>query len=150
MFKFRSMVSVDDDPHREYTQIWIQEGERARQPNGDFKICQDGRITDVGRFLRKYSLDELPQLLNVLKGEMSFVGPRSAMSYEVAAYEPWHRQRLLAQPGITGLWQVSGRNRLSFERMVELDIEYVRTWSLLRDIRILLRTIPVVLLGTGH
>ncbi len=150
LFKFRTMRSAEHDLHREYIRHWIHDGERARQGNALFKIEQDPRITPLGRFLRKYSLDELPQLFNIVRGEMSLVGPRPATPYEVAEYQPWGKQRLNAKPGLTGLWQVSGRNRLSFERMVELDIEYIRNWTFLGDLRILLRTIPVVLRGTGH
>ena len=150
LFKFRSMLLSGDESHRDYTRHWIRSGQSARQVDGSFKLTGDPRITRAGKFLRKYSLDELPQLLNVLKGDMSLVGPRPAMSYEVAEYQPWQRQRLNAQPGLTGLWQVSGRNQLSFEQMVNLDLEYIRTWSLQNDLRILLRTIPVVLRGTGH
>ncbi len=150
LFKFRSMVLAANDVHRDYVRQWIRGGENARQHNGEFKIVNDRRITPVGKFLRKYSLDELPQLLNVLRGDMSMVGPRPAMEYEVAQYQPWQKQRLQALPGITGLWQVSGRNRLSFEQMLTLDLDYIRHWSLRADLRILVRTIGVVLLGTGH
>lgn len=150
LFKFRTMRSSADDSHRDYIQHWIHDGEQARQGNALFKIAHDPRITPLGRFLRKYSLDELPQLFNIVRGEMSLVGPRPATPYEVAEYQPWEKQRLTAKPGLTGLWQVSGRNCLSFERMVELDIEYIRNWTFLGDLRILLRTIPVVLRGTGH
>jgi len=150
LYKFRSMHLSPENPHSEYALHWIRGDQTARQPNGVFKLTTDCRITRVGKFLRKYSLDELPQLLNVITGDMSLVGPRPAISYEVAQYEPWQRQRLHAPPGLTGLWQVSGRNHLSFERMVELDLEYIRTWTLRSDLRILLQTIPVVLRGTGH
>jgi lipopolysaccharide/colanic/teichoic acid biosynthesis glycosyltransferase len=150
LFKFRSMIVATDEAHREYTRRWIHAGEDARQKDGVFKLEADARITGVGHFLRKYSLDELPQLLNVLRGEMSLVGPRPAMSYEVANYEPWQCARLNVPPGLTGLAQVSGRNLLSFTNMVELDLEYIRRWSMWNEIRILLRTIPVVMHGTGH
>jgi lipopolysaccharide/colanic/teichoic acid biosynthesis glycosyltransferase len=150
LHKFRSMVLCSEHDHREFTRQWIRDGESARQQNGSFKLEHDSRITQAGGFLRKYSLDELPQLLNVLLGEMSLVGPRPAMAYEVAEYAPWQRDRLSAPPGITGLWQVSGRNQLSFARMVELDLEYIRSWTVMNDIRILFRTIPAVLFGTGH
>ena len=105
----------------------------------------DSRITWIGQLLRRFSLDELPQLLNVLGGQMSLVGPRPPIPYEVDIYRDWHKKRLDAIPGITGLWQVSGRNRLSFEEMVLLDLFYVENWSLGMDLRILLRTLPVVL-----
>jgi lipopolysaccharide/colanic/teichoic acid biosynthesis glycosyltransferase len=120
------------------------------QPCKVFKIVDDKRITSIGRFLRKYSLDELPQLFNVLKLDMSLVGPRPAMEYEVEKYEQEHMARLYAPPGITGAWQVAGRNRLSFNQMVELDVQYIRNWSLFSDLRILALTIPAVLRGTGH
>jgi len=97
--------------------------------------------------LRRLSLDELPQLLNVLRGDMSVVGPRPPIPYEVEAYELWHRKRLDMKPGLTGLWQVSGRNRLSFDEMVRLDLFYIENWSLLLDLKIILRTLPVMLRG---
>ena len=150
LFKFRTMFLGDDAPHRKYIRTWIHSGEQARQEDGFFKLSDNARLTRAGRFLRKYSLDELPQLLNVLRGEMSLVGPRPAMDYEIAEYQPWQCARLNVPPGITGLWQVSGRNQLSFERMIELDLEYIQNWSLRRDLKILLHTVPVVLFGTGH
>ncbi len=106
-------------------------------------------LPPIGRWLRRFSIDELPQLLNVLYGNMSLIGPRPAMPYELELYEEWHRHRLDAPPGITGLWQVSGRNRLSFEEMVQLDIEYIEDWSLAGDMGILLRTLPAMLQGSG-
>ena len=115
-----------------------------------YKIAGDPRITRIGSFLRRTSLDELPQLINVLKGEMSLVGPRPPIKYEVEAYDIWHRGRLMeAKPGITGLWQVSGRSRIRFDEMVRLDIRYARTWFLWLDLKILLRTPLAVLLGEG-
>jgi len=114
-----------------------------------FKIKDDPRLTHVGRFLRRASLDELPQLINVLRGEMSLVGPRPGLPEEVAQYQTWHRQRLEVSPGITGLWQVSGRSDLSFDEMCLLDIYYIENWSLGLDLTILLRTIPRVLFGNG-
>jgi len=153
--KFRSMyVDNDDAIHKEYVQKLIA-GRADRHPsNGDgkgvFKLTRDPRITGVGLFLRRTSLDELPQFINVLRGEMSLVGPRPPVPYEVAAYELWHRRRLLeAKPGITGLWQVSGRSRVTFDEMVRLDLRYARTWSPLTDVMILLRTPGAVLLGEG-
>jgi lipopolysaccharide/colanic/teichoic acid biosynthesis glycosyltransferase len=130
-------------------------GKANKQPmngnsQGVYKLTKDPRITRVGAFLRKTSMDELPQLLNVLKGEMSLVGPRPPIPYEVEAYDIWHRRRLLeAKPGITGLWQVCGRSRVNFDDMVRLDLQYARTWSLWVDIKILLRTPGAVLLGAG-
>jgi len=151
--KFRSMV-VGNDParHREYVERLI-EGRAETHECGDgdeiFKLADDERVTRVGRFLRRYSLDELPQLLNVLKGEMSIVGPRPALGYEVEAYGDWHRLRLMAVPGISGVWQVAGRSRVSFDEMVFQDVMYAYNQSLLTDLSICLRTIPVVLQGRG-
>ena len=113
-------------------------------------MTNDPRITRVGRFLRRTSLDELPQFLNVLQGEMSLVGPRPAIPYELAAYQTWHRRRVLeAKPGITGLWQVQGRSRVGFDEMVRLDLRYVRSWSPWLDLKILLQTPKAVMDGTG-
>ena len=114
-----------------------------------FKIREDPRRTRVGRFVRRTSLDELPQLWNVLRGEMSLIGPRPAIPAEVLEYEPWHSRRLDVRPGITGLWQVSGRSNLTFDEMVLLDIYYIENWSPIMDLRILLKTVPTVLLGSG-
>jgi lipopolysaccharide/colanic/teichoic acid biosynthesis glycosyltransferase len=115
-----------------------------------FKLRNDPRVTRVGAFLRRTSIDELPQLLNVLRGEMSLVGPRPALPYEVEQYGPAHLRRLAGLPGLTGLWQVSGRHRLSFDEMVALDVEYLGRPSPLRDAGILLRTLPVVLFERGY
>jgi lipopolysaccharide/colanic/teichoic acid biosynthesis glycosyltransferase len=115
-----------------------------------YKITADPRVTRVGRVLRRTSLDELPQLFNVLKGEMSLVGPRPPVPYELEAYGVWHRRRLLeVKPGITGLWQVSGRSRLRFDDMVRLDLKYAQAWSLWLDLKILLRTPRAVVSGEG-
>jgi exopolysaccharide biosynthesis polyprenyl glycosylphosphotransferase len=149
--KFRTMrADADDRLHREYQRNLI-----AGRPDtnlGDerrpvYKLHTDPRVTRVGRVLRRLSLDELPQLLNVLRGDMSIVGPRPPIPYEVEAYELWHRKRLDMKPGLTGLWQVSGRNRLSFDEMVRLDLFYIENWSLLLDLKIILRTLPVMLRG---
>ncbi len=110
----------------------------------------DDRITSVGHFLRATSIDELPQLWNVVLGDMSLVGPRPPIGYEVDRYSERHRRRLEVPPGVTGLWQVSGRNKLSFDDMVELDINYIERWSLSLDIEILIRTIPAVVSDQGH
>jgi lipopolysaccharide/colanic/teichoic acid biosynthesis glycosyltransferase len=114
------------------------------------KLESDPRITPVGRFLRKTSLDELPQLINVLQGHMSLVGPRPPLPYEVERYTEWHKRRLEVPPGLTGLWQISGRNNISFDQMVALDLAYIEQWSLLRDIEILLKTVPALVASRGH
>jgi lipopolysaccharide/colanic/teichoic acid biosynthesis glycosyltransferase len=156
MLKLRTMKSqTADQVHREFVQDWIRSGQTS--PNDDkpgaepkvFKLCDDPRITTIGKVLRRFSIDELPQLWNVLRGDMSLIGPRPALPYEIELYEEWHRRRLEGLPGITGLWQVSGRNRLSFDDMVRLDVKYLDEWSLTSDIRILLHTIPVLLRGEG-
>ncbi len=113
-----------------------------------FKNLNDPRITRVGRFLRKMSLDELPQLFNVLRGEMSLIGPRPT-SLDLVRYEPWHEARLELRPGITGLWQVRGRNAMSFDQRVQLDLEYIENLSFMTDLRLLLSTVAVVIRGTG-
>jgi lipopolysaccharide/colanic/teichoic acid biosynthesis glycosyltransferase len=142
---------ADSRIHREYVLQLIAEEKGARdgRPKAVYKIKNDPRVTPLGRFLRKSSLDELPQLLNVLRGEMSLVGPRPPIPYEVEAYDLWHRRRFLAKPGITGLWQVEGRSRVKFGEMVRLDLQYVESWSPWLDIKILLRTPWAVWLGTG-
>ena len=149
MFKFRSMrTDASEDLHKEYLQQLIQaNGAPPGGKDGEalYKIQRDPRVTRVGRVIRPTSLDELPQLFNVLRGEMSLVGPRPPIQYEVDEYQQWHQRRLHIRPGLTGLWQVSGRNRLSFDQMVTLDIAYLEQWSLWLDLRILLKTIPVVL-----
>ena len=153
--KFRSMyVNNDHLVHQKFITEMIT-NDAERQPagkNGDgvFKLKNDTRITRVGRFLRRTSLDELPQLLNVLKGEMSLVGPRPAIPYELAAYQTWHRRRVLeARPGITGVWQVAGRSRVKFDEMVRMDLRYAMAWSPWLDLKILLRTPLAVIRGTG-
>jgi exopolysaccharide biosynthesis polyprenyl glycosylphosphotransferase len=153
--KFRSMyVNNDSAVHQQYVQQLIAGKAERHQSNGNgegvFKLTNDPRITRVGSFLRRTSLDELPQFINVLKGEMSLVGPRPPVPYEVEAYEIWHRRRLLeAKPGITGLWQISGRSRVTFDEMVRLDLRYARAWSPWMDIKIILQTPRAVLLGSG-
>ena len=109
----------------------------------------DPRVTRVGAFIRKYSIDELPQLVNVLRGDMSVVGPRPPVPSEVARYEAWQRRRLSVRPGLTCVWQVSGRNHISFEQWMLLDMQYIDHWSLLQDLRLILRTVPVVFTGRG-
>lgn len=147
--KFRSMY-VDNNPeiHRTYVQDLIRE--KITEESGVYKIQNDPRITPLGRFLRRSSLDEIPQFLNVLKGNMSLVGPRPPIPYEFECYDLWHRRRVLeAKPGITGLWQVSSRSRTTFDDMVRLDLRYIRNRSLWLDLKILLKTPLAVLSGDG-
>lgn len=151
-YKFRTMhENADDRAHREVYLRHIRgatanaNGETETAARG--KVPNDPRVTRVGRFLRRTSLDELPQLWNVLRGDMSVVGPRPPIPYEVEAYDLWHRKRLDMKPGLTGLWQVSGRNRLAFEEMVRLDLFYIENWSLWLDLQIILKTIPVIVRG---
>lgn len=155
--KFRSMkVNADQDLHRKFVEAYIagdQERMTAIQPDKSgstkFKLNGDPRITRVGKFLRKTSLDELPQLWNVLRGDLSLVGPRPAIPYELESYSSWHMQRLNAIQGMTGLWQVKGRGELGFNEMVQLDVEYVQNQSFWLDLKILFGTIPAVLLSKG-
>lgn len=153
--KFRSMYEDNDASiHKEYVKQLIAGQAEPKTSSGNgrsvYKLTNDSRITRIGSFLRKSSLDELPQLLNVLKGEMSLVGPRPPVPYEVEAYEIWHRRRLLeAKPGITGLWQVNGRSRVKFDDMVRLDLLYAKTWSPWLDLKILLRT-PLAIIEGAH
>ncbi|MCA9874226.1 MAG: sugar transferase [Ardenticatenaceae bacterium] len=142
MYKFRSMV-IDAEQQKEALQAFNE----ADGPL--FKIKDDPRLTRVGRFIRRTSLDELPQLINVLQGNMSLVGPRPPLLEEVEQYKPWHRQRLTVIGGLTGLWQVSGRADLTFDELCLLDIYYIENWSLSLDIRLLLQTIPHMLFGRG-
>jgi lipopolysaccharide/colanic/teichoic acid biosynthesis glycosyltransferase len=152
LLKFRSM-RVDNDPkiHQDFMKNVISGKHDGRNSDSDkpvYKMTNDRRITPIGRFLRRSSLDEIPQFLNVLKGDMSLVGPRPPLMYEYEEYQLWHRRRVLeARPGITGLWQVQGRSRISFDDMVRLDLRYVRTWSLWLDLWIILKTPRAVLLG---
>jgi lipopolysaccharide/colanic/teichoic acid biosynthesis glycosyltransferase len=153
--KFRSMFCGNNDAiHREYVKRLISgvatTGEATVPSEKVYKLTNDPRVTRVGRFLRKTSLDELPQFLNVLKGEMSLVGPRPPVPYEVKNYSIWHRRRLLTvKPGITGLWQVTSRSKVGFDDMVRLDLTYARSWSLWLDVKILLQTPRAVLGGDG-
>ena len=153
MLKFRTMY-LDADPrlHHEFVSSFIKASGQVPEPcqNGFFKLANDPRVTPVGHILRKTSLDELPQLWNVLCGDMSLVGPRPPLLYELEQYKPWHLRRILeAKPGITGLWQVSGRSRTTFDEMVRLDLRYARTRSLWTDIKILLATPAAVISGKG-
>ena len=155
LLKFRSMqLDNDSSEHKEYVRKLIAGQAEKKPANGNgggvFKLTNDPRITPVGRVLRRASLDELPQLINVLRGEMSLVGPRPPLPYEVEAYATWHRRRLMeAKPGITGLWQVNGRCRMEFDDMVRLDLRYARDCSPLLDLKILLQTPKAVMNGDG-
>jgi lipopolysaccharide/colanic/teichoic acid biosynthesis glycosyltransferase len=142
-FKFRTMVADADRMKDQLKHLNEMEGPV-------FKIKEDPRITLIGRVLRKWSLDELPQLYSVLKGDMSLVGPRPGFVHEVSNYDNWHRRKLSVKPGITCLWQVRGRNKVSsFDDWVRMDLEYIDNWSLWLDLKILLKTIPIVLMAKG-
>lgn len=156
IYKFRTMkANCSSGIHQEFMKAYI-EGDEAQmnklqqteqvKDESKFKLNGDPRITTMGYFLRKTSLDELPQLFNVLKGDMSLVGPRPPIPYEVEMYQPIHHKRLMTTQGLTGLWQVKGRSSISFEEMVKLDIEYIEKQSLWLDLKIILLTIPVLLL----
>jgi lipopolysaccharide/colanic/teichoic acid biosynthesis glycosyltransferase len=141
LYKFRSMrQNADPTAHRQYISNIIQESASPRGECAVLKMTDDHRITGLGRILRKASIDELPQLINVLKGDMSMVGPRPALPYEVEMYQPWHMLRLQARPGLTGWWQVKGRSRVSFDEMIRMDIFYIEHRSLWLDLKILLLT----------
>ncbi|MEA2600794.1 MAG: hypothetical protein QOF89_1786 [Acidobacteriota bacterium] len=142
IYKFRTMVEDAEDRRRDLLHLNEMDGPV-------FKLRSDPRVTAFGRFLRRFSLDELPQLWNVLRGDMSLVGPRPPIPEEVAKYQRWQRRRLSMKPGLTCLWQISGRNDLDFDRWMQLDLEYIDSWSPMLDLKILLRTIPVVLSGKG-
>jgi exopolysaccharide biosynthesis polyprenyl glycosylphosphotransferase len=142
MLKFRSMVANAED-------LKARLMAQNEQQGPIFKMTRDPRITTVGRFIRKYSIDELPQLLNVLRGEMSIVGPRPPIPAEVEKYEAWQRRRLSVRPGLTCVWQVSGRNEISFEEWMYLDMQYIDHWSLAQDFQLILKTVPIVLTGRG-
>jgi lipopolysaccharide/colanic/teichoic acid biosynthesis glycosyltransferase len=153
--KFRSMyVSTSADIHREFVRNFIAgkadtAGAEGKQKE-TYKITNDPRVTGIGKFMRRTSLDEFPQFWNVLKGDMSLVGPRPPIPYEIEAYDIWHRRRLLeAKPGITGLWQVYGRSKTTFDDMVRMDLQYSKNWSLLLDLKILLQTPCAVFSGDG-
>lgn len=152
--KFRSMFHKSDSGlHRDYVTRMIAGQDVAQPDRGDariYKIVNDPRVTPIGRILRRSSLDELPQLFNILKGDMSLVGPRPPLPYEFECYRTWHRRRVLeGKPGLTGLWQVYGRSRTNFDEMVRLDLRYARDWSLWLDLKILLKTPIAVILGAG-
>ncbi len=142
MYKFRSMVGNAEQLRFELDALNEMDGPV-------FKSSRDPRITLIGKIIRRFSIDEVPQLYNVLRGDMSLVGPRPPLPQEVARYERWQRRRLSMKPGITCLWQISGRNEVSFDDWMKLDLTYIDNWSLLLDLKILLKTVPVVLLGRG-
>jgi exopolysaccharide biosynthesis polyprenyl glycosylphosphotransferase len=154
-YKFRSMhVDIGDQIHRDYIHDFIK-GHNEKVNQGDaeeplYKMKSDPRISRVGRFIRKTSIDELPQFFNVLKGDMSLVGPRPPLPYEAEKYQSWHLRRILEmKPGITGLWQVEGRSKTGWDDTVRLDIRYIQNWSLILDLKILLKTVKVVLWDKG-
>jgi exopolysaccharide biosynthesis polyprenyl glycosylphosphotransferase len=141
LFKFRSMVANAEE---------LRPGlEHLNEKSTVFKIKNDPRLTPAGRFLRKFSIDELPQLWNILRGDMSIVGPRPPIASEVENYARWQRRRLRMRPGLTCLWAIEGRDQLDFDTMMRKDLQYIDTWSLILDLRIMLLTIPLVLTGKG-
>jgi lipopolysaccharide/colanic/teichoic acid biosynthesis glycosyltransferase len=150
MLKFRSMyVKNDDSKHREAIKHYMNGSKLNNDTNSPYKIYDDPRVTKVGKFIRSTSLDELPQLLNVLRGEMSLVGPRPPLPYEVELYSLHQKLRLSGKPGLTGPWQIYGRSRVTFENMVEMDIAYLQRQSLWEDIKLIFLTIPVVIRKRG-
>jgi lipopolysaccharide/colanic/teichoic acid biosynthesis glycosyltransferase len=153
VLKFRSMYTQNDNSvHKDFVMKLIRnEAQPAHgEGAGVYKLTNDRRITPIGKWLRRLSLDEFPQIINVLKGDMSLVGPRPAIPYELAAYQTWHRRRVLeAKPGITGLWQVTSRSSVKFDEMVRLDLRYATSWSLWLDLKILLMTPLAVIKGSG-
>ena len=153
-YKFRTMIdNADESVHRDIYKKNIEgseaanAGDQAKPIYG--KVKNDPRVTRSGSWLRRLSIDEMPQLFNVIRGDMSIVGPRPPIPYEVEEYHARHRKRLDMKPGITGLWQVSGRNRLSFEEMVQIDQYYIENWSLWLDLKIILLTLPAMIRGDG-
>jgi len=150
VIKFRTMfIEADPIMHNEYIMNLTNKGLGAKRGNEIFKLKNDPRITQVGRFLRRYGLDELPQFINVLKGNMSFIGPRPPIKFEYEAYKDLQDERLKVKPGITGLWQVSGRNILTYDRMIELDLYYIKNISFILDLKILIRSIFAPFKGYG-
>jgi len=150
-YKFRSLrLGADKDEARKKTMVEFISGQPAKE-NGDAstKIVNKAFITPVGGVLRKFSIDEFPQLWNVIKGDMSIVGPRPLLPYEYASYKPWHHERNTVTPGCTGLWQVTGRSKSNFDDMVKMDIYYVKHRSMWLDVQIVLKTIPVLLFARG-
>jgi lipopolysaccharide/colanic/teichoic acid biosynthesis glycosyltransferase len=152
MLKLRSMyVDSDDSVHRESIKLYMNGAALNENVDADnqYKLADDPRVTKVGRFIRKTSIDELPQFINVLRGEMTLVGPRPPLPYEVEEYGPREWIRLSGRPGLTGTWQVYGRSRVPFKKMVEMDIEYLGQQSLLEDLKLIALTLPVMLKGRG-
>ena len=146
-YKFRTMVAGDDSHHREWVAAYVRSDAPYRE--GRFKVVDDPRITPVGQWLRHFSLDEVPQLLNVIRGDMSLVGPRPPLDFEFEIYDASRRRRLSVPPGITGLYQVTARSEATFSRMLELDLEYIRRRSIGLDLLIMLRTAGVMVSGRG-
>lgn len=150
LYKFRTMYhGCPDEPHRAYVRELLTTENARAGATGLYKLDADPRVTRIGWLLRKTSIDELPQLLNVIRGDMSLVGPRPALPWEAELFAAGHRQRFLVPPGITGLWQVSGRNKLTMKQALDLDVEYVRRQNFALDLTILLKTLPVVLFTIG-
>jgi lipopolysaccharide/colanic/teichoic acid biosynthesis glycosyltransferase len=150
LYKFRTMYTgCPDELHRNYVRQLLTGDPAPGAASGLYKLDADPRVTKVGQLLRRTSIDELPQLLNVIRGDMSLVGPRPALPWEAEMFEEGHRQRFLVLPGMTGLWQVSGRNRLTMKQALDLDVEYVRRQSFVLDLLILLKTVPAVLFTMG-
>ena len=149
-FKFRTMhVGLGEEAHRAFVIGMLTRDERSDGTAGSYKLVDDPRVIRSCRWLRTASLDELPQLINVLRGEMSIVGPRPPLPYEVERYHDWQHERLSVRPGITGLWQVSGRNRMTYNEMCARDIEYIRSWTLVNDLAIMARTPWVMFVDRG-
>lgn len=149
-YKFRSMkANADASLHRTYITDFRRGRAKTNHGSAPYKLSNDARLTRVGRILRKLSLDELPQLVNVLKGDMSVVGPRPVLPYEVALYDDYHYERFASIPGITGLWQATARSQVSFEEMLRLDVDYVRRWSLWLDLKLMFLTVPAVIFCRG-
>jgi lipopolysaccharide/colanic/teichoic acid biosynthesis glycosyltransferase len=150
MFKFRSMyVNSDDSVHREAIKQYMNGETINGNGNNSYKLVDDHRVTRVGRFIRKLSIDELPQFMNVLRGEMTLVGPRPPVPYEVEDYSIRDQLRLYGKPGLTGIWQVYGRSRVTFQEMVEMDIAYLHQQSIWQDMKLIALTVPVMLQGRG-
>lgn len=151
IYKFRTMThKADEGAHKAYIEAYISGSlEAGEDENAQFKLDGDVRVTRFGRILRATSLDELPQLINILKGEMSFVGPRPLPIYEVDQYKAWHYERFACPPGLTGYWQVYGRGQVTFDAQIGMDVHYARHRSVIHDIKLMLLTVPAVLSGKG-